>query len=120
MSVVSLFLFILSLSVLSCSHAVVPGIDQRTDVRMRDLTVQPARTLPAPHQEPYSPPYNGPKSGNKQKNRGLGINNILPSRAFFHFWLNHEREQKRRTGRAQATHATTGCLFVVVQLGSCG
>jgi hypothetical protein len=89
----SLFLFTLSLSILSCSHAVVPDIDLRTDVRMRDLTAQRARTLPAPLQEPYSPPYNGPKSGNKQNKRRLRINDILPWRSFFLFWRDDHTKQ---------------------------
>jgi hypothetical protein len=74
----SLVLFILSLSVLSCSHAEFPDIDLRTDVRMRDVTTQRARTLPAQHQEPYSPHATG---------RNRGINNIsddLGSIIFFH------------------------------------
>jgi hypothetical protein len=88
-----LFLFTLSLSILSCSHAVVPDIDLRTDVRMRDLTAQCARTLPAPFQEPYSPPYNEPKSGSKQNKRRLRINNILPWRSFFLFWRDDHTKQ---------------------------
>jgi hypothetical protein len=64
-----LFLFILYISILSCSHALVADTALRIDVRMRDLTAQLAMTPAAPQREPYSPPYNGPKAGNKQHER---------------------------------------------------
>jgi hypothetical protein len=64
-----LFLFILYLSILSCSHALVADTALRIDVRMRDLTAQLAMTTAAPQLEPYSLPYNRPKAGNKHHER---------------------------------------------------